>query len=223
MPCPSHPIPFPETGRVEAFSPCGAYSTAQYDTVTIHPRSNYINASHRSCFRSSPSSQCRAMPPDAHSPQGNVAGNRKQTSSPYHPISYQFSLCTRYFPSQPQSSHPVRPHLRQPPLLPSRHPNRLRRRRKLTLLPDLGTMRVKQNRNRDHDHRDAAQQRPGPIDVQRVEHVGAEEGEDGGGEGAEECVCCYGGGGAGKEGCYVRVLVLVWGWGEERWRGRLTT
>lgn len=44
----------------------------------------------------------------------------------------------------------------------------------------------------DEDHGDAAEEGAGPVDAQGGEHVFGEEGEAGAGEGAEECVCCYG-------------------------------
>lgn len=51
----------------------------------------------------------------------------------------------------------------------------------------------------DEHKRDAAQEGAGPVHLQRVEHVGREEGEDGPRDGAEEGVCRDCGGGAGEK------------------------
>ena len=46
--------------------------------------------------------------------------------------------------------------------------------------------------DRDEHGGDAAEEGAGPVDAEGGEHVFGEEGEAGAGEGAEECVCCYG-------------------------------
>jgi hypothetical protein len=56
----------------------------------------------------------------------------------------------------------------------------------------------------DEHHGDAAEEGAGPVDTQGGEHIFGEEGEAGAGEGAEECVCCYGRGGT------VYLSVLRW-------------
>ena len=48
----------------------------------------------------------------------------------------------------------------------------------------------------DEKEGDAADEGSGPLDADAFEEVGCEEGENGAGEGTEECVCCDGGCGA---------------------------
>lgn len=76
-------------------------------------------------------------------------------------------------------------------LILHRRRHRFRRRRKLTPLPDLRAKFPKNNWNRDEDQSNAAEEGTSPIDTESAEHVHAEEGEDGSGEGSEEGVCCY--------------------------------
>lgn len=72
-----------------------------------------------------------------------------------------------------------------------RRRDRFRRRRKFTPLPDLSAVFPKNDRNWDEDQSNAAQEGTRPFDTESIEHVHAEEGEDGSGDGSEEGVCCY--------------------------------
>ena len=76
---------------------------------------------------------------------------------------------------------------------------RLSRGRKLAPGSDPGPVAPKDDGDGHEDEGDAAEEGAGPVDAQRVEHIRREEGKDGAGEGAQEGVCGYGGGGAGKE------------------------
>ena len=59
-------------------------------------------------------------------------------------------------------------------------------------LADTSTVDDEDDGNGDEHYGDAAEERAGPVDAESGEHVLGEEGEAGAGEGAEECVCCYG-------------------------------
>ncbi len=84
-----------------------------------------------------------------------------------------------------------KPSPKKPSLILHRRRNRFRCRRKFTPLSDLGAVFPKNNWNGDEDQSNEAEEGTSPIDTEGVEHVHAEEGEDGSGEGSEEGVCCY--------------------------------
>lgn len=65
-------------------------------------------------------------------------------------------------------------------------------RREFAPCPDAGAVFPEDDGYGHEDEGDEAEERAGPVDAERFEHVHAEEREDGAGEGAEEGVCCDG-------------------------------
>lgn len=66
------------------------------------------------------------------------------------------------------------------------------------LLAELLAKQVEANGDGNAQGGEAAEQRGGPLDAEAVEHLAREQGEAGGGDGAEKGVGGNGGGGAGK-------------------------
>lgn len=122
---------------------------------------------------------------------------RTQTQPGHNPYIQKTQKEARSNPSLLTTSHPsFKPILF---LRNNRCRLRLSRGRKLAPGSDPGPVAPKDDGDGHEDEGDAAEEGAGPVDAQGVEHVRREEGEDGAEEGAQEGVCGYGGGGAGKK------------------------
>src|SRR6266511_4698736 len=137
--------------------------------------------------------------------------HKKKTLFHSCPLTCNLTIDSSSFHSQPSHSLllPVIPHA---PHLP--HHRSCHRRRKLTPSSDPLSIQVENHRYWNHDCSKAAQQSASPLYVQIIKHLHCEEPESGTGDGAEEGICCYGGGGTIKsqERSVLRArMTLIWG------------